>query len=364
MQPRTVRAISDAVALTAASQTNVAPETSRGAQQRHRKRGGGNPPIDPLLILTGRPRLGLLAGILLFSAGLSFHMVLGPLGEGLGPMTFLPAILISGVFGGIRIGLGIAALCMVVSWFWFMPPYASFSAAPREITTLIVFVLTAGFELLVIQILKISMNNLDSEKSRAKILFRELQHRVANNLQFVASLLRLEKGAVGANSPALIAIEAAQTRLNLMSQVHRRLHSPETFDQVIGAHLEALCTDLIKASDASQVRLLVTADPIDFDLDSLMSVSLIVAELVTNSLKHGFVGCGDGKIEVTLCERGGICTLVVADNGSGVQNRLPNGGPSGLGQGILQSLATQLRGALIFKDKNGTEASVTFPFRQ
>jgi two-component sensor histidine kinase len=348
----------------AASQTNVEPETNPHTQQRYRKRGGAKPPIDPLLILTGRPRLGLLAGILLFFAGLSFHMVLGPLGEGLGPMTFLPAILLSGVFGGIRIGLGIAALCMIVSWFWFMPPYASFSAAPREITTLIVFVFTAGFELLVIQILKISMNNLDHEKARAKILFRELQHRVANNLQFVASLLRLEKGAAGANSPALIAIKAAQTRLNLMSQVHRRLHSPEIFDQVIGAHLEALCTDLIKASDIPQIRLLVTAEPIDFDLDSLMSVSLIVAELVTNSLKHGFVGRSDGKIEVTLRERERICTLVVADNGAGVQGRLPNGGPSGLGQGILASLAAQLRGTLIFKDNNGTEVSVAFPVRK
>jgi two-component sensor histidine kinase len=345
----------------AASQTNMTPETSTDPQRGYGKQSGTKPSIDPLLTLTGRPRLGLLAGLLLFSLGLSFHMVLGPLGEGLGPMTFLPAILISGVFGGIWIGLSVAALCMIVSWFWFLPPYASFSAAPREITTLVVFVFTAAFELFVIQVLKISMNNLDDEKARAKILFRELQHRVANNLQFVASLLRLEKGAVGVNSPALIAIEAAQTRLNLMSQVHRRLHSPETFDQVIGVHLEALCTDLIKASDASQVRLLVAAEPIDFDLDSLMSVSLIVAELVTNSLKHGLVGRADGKIEVTLRERGGICTLVVSDNGSGVQGRLPNGGPSGLGQGILQSLAAQLRGTLIFKDNGGTEASLSFP---
>ena len=90
-----------------------------------------------------------------------------------------------------------------------------------------------------------------------------------------------------------------------MSRVHRRLHDPSSVDQPIGDYLRALCMDLIQTSDTPGIHLAVRTDPVTFNLETLMSVSLIVAELVTNSLKHAFQGRDEGEISITVSLAGG-----------------------------------------------------------
>jgi two-component sensor histidine kinase len=95
-------------------------------------------------------------------------------------------------------------------------------------------------------------------------------------------------------------------------------------------------------------------------LNGLMSLSLIVAELVTNSLKHAFAGREDGLIAVSVAGGKGVYTLSVADDGPGLPADFGNGKGSSLGQGILQSLAQQLHGKLAFDSGPGTVAKVIF----
>jgi two-component sensor histidine kinase len=91
-----------------------------------------------------------------------------------------------------------------------------------------------------------------------------------------------------------------------------------------------------------------------------MSVSLIVAELVTNSLKHAFEGRSDGNISVRIASEKGAYVLTVADDGPGmpVNAQAKKGGS--LGQGILQSLAGQLHGRISFEPGPGTVAKLVF----
>jgi len=109
--------------------------------------------------------------------------------EDFGPMTFLPAILLAGLFGGIRVGVLLAAICTLVAWVMFFPPYGTFTLATPHIITMVIFVLTAGLELYVIRTLNVAIDDLSQARERSNVLFRELQHRVANNLQFVAAVL-------------------------------------------------------------------------------------------------------------------------------------------------------------------------------
>jgi two-component sensor histidine kinase len=306
-----------------------------------------------------RPVLGLTIGAALFVLASVFRWLLGGLIEGFGPMTFLPAILLSGLYGGIRIGLAVAAVCILVAWVWFFPPYGTFILAISQIITMITFVSTAALELYVVRKLKLAIDEISSERERSNTLFRELQHRVANNLAGVAALLRLRRRALPSRSEGALALQAAESRLEMMSRVHRRLHDPGAVDQPVTFYFRDLCMDLIKSSDMPDIDLTVAAQPIVLDLDALMSVSLIIAELVTNRLKHAFRNRPDGAIRIDFEAEGDVYTLIVADNGVGLPETFGRANGS-LGQGILQSLASQLHGRMSFENGAGTTVRLVF----
>lgn len=307
-----------------------------------------------------RPALGLAAGGAFFVLASVLRWLLGGMGEGFGPMTFLPAILLSGLFGGIRIGVAVALLCTLVAWVMFFPPYGTFILDTAQIVTMAVFVVTAVLELYVIRTLNLAIDELSQARERSNILFRELQHRVANNLQFVAAVLMRRRKLLNSDPVCADALESAQTRLETMSRVHRRLHDPTSLDQPLQDYLEALCVDLIKASDTPDVRLSVESPAVVLSLNGLMSLSLIVAELVTNSLKHAFRDRSDGLICVRIARGKAGYTLSVADDGPGLPKDFGKANRGSLGQGILQSLAGQLHGKLTFESGPGTVARLVF----
>jgi two-component sensor histidine kinase len=311
-----------------------------------------------------RPWLGLAAGATLFAIAGVLRFSLGGLSEGPGPMLFLPAILLAGLFGGIRVGLIVAVICVLVAWVLFFPPYGTFTLARHDAITMTFFILTAGLELYVIRILNVAINDLSLAHERSNTLFRELQHRVANNLQFVVALLYLRKKTLEPDSAGAHALEEARSRLDLMARIHRRLHDPTAVDLPVGRYLEDLCRDLIKASASPYIRLTVVAPTMQLDLETLMTVSLVVAELVTNSLKHAFPGRAEGSIAINIDVDKQVCIVTVADDGCGLPATFGQATVSGLGQGILQSLAFQLDGQLTFERGKGTTARLTFPARR
>src|SRR5437868_12696587 len=90
-----------------------------------------------------RPRWGIAAGVALLGLAAFVRWGLGGLTEGFGPMLLLPAILLAGLFGGIRVGLGVAVVCILVAWVWFFPPYGPFVLDSRSAVTVVTFILTA-----------------------------------------------------------------------------------------------------------------------------------------------------------------------------------------------------------------------------
>jgi two-component sensor histidine kinase len=268
--------------------------------------------------------------------------------------------LLAGLFGGIRIGIAVAAVCILVAWVMFFPPYGTFVLATPHVISMVIFVVTAALELYVIRTLNVAIDDLSEARERSNVLFRELQHRVANNLQFVAAVLMRRRKLLKSDPPCVEALTSAQTRLETMSRVHRRLHDPMSLSQPLQTYLQALCADLIKASDTPNVRLTVECPVVVLSLNALMSLSLIVAELVTNSLKHAFHGRGEGRIAVSVTGRRGVYTLSVADDGPGLPTDFGKNKKDSLGQGILQSLAGQLHGKLLFESGPGTVAKLVF----
>jgi two-component sensor histidine kinase len=129
----------------------------------------------------------------------------------------------------------------------------------------------------------------------------------------------------------------------------------------IGSYLQSLGEDLIRASNTPQVLLTVTAAPVTLDVERLMSLSMIVAEAVTNALKYAFRDRPDGNIMIALGVAGRACTLTVCDDGPGFPSTPPQASQRSLGRGIMESLVSQLHGKLSIESRSGATVRVVFP---
>ncbi|RDV05539.1 sensor histidine kinase [Undibacter mobilis] len=193
------------------------------------------------------------------------------------------------------------------------------------------------------------------------LLMREVNHRVGNSLQLIASLLTIQSNAAH-NAEVSEALSDATGRVMAVAQVHRRLYTSDDVQAVaIDLYLEALVEDLRRsAEDGALAQLALQAEPIAATPDHAVAIGMIVNELVTNALKYAYPE-GKGVIRVMLRKDGenrGV--LTVEDDGVGIA---PNGGPksTGLGQRIVRAMAEKIR-ATIEQDRTHRGARIVLTF--
>jgi two-component sensor histidine kinase len=277
-------------------------------------------------------------------------------------ITLFPAILLAALLGGIWVGLLVTIVSFLAGWYFFLPPYNSWTVeTPGTPAILILFFLTAAIQLFVIDALNRTVDRLGQERDRTRTLFRELQHRVANNMTFVASLLRLQERTIEDDPEnARFKLAEAQKRIQTMARIHRRLYDPQAIDQPISEYLEGLTKDILAAAGASHISANLQIAPVKLDLERLVTLSLLVNELITNSVKHGFKDRMTGRITLKLTsEDDSRVVLVISDDGCGYDGNAPVG--RSLGTLIIQSLATQLQAELKWSRDLGTTAQIRFP---
>lgn len=192
-------------------------------------------------------------------------------------------------------------------------------------------------------------------------LLKEVHHRVKNNLQVIASLLRLESGR-SAESTTRAVLKSMQGRIRAMALLHESLYRTENFARVdLAAYLRQVATQLFRAqnSDLGAVRLVLELDPADVDIDQAIPCGLIVNELVTNALKHGFPGGRGGEVRVALhTDATGQVHLQVSDDGVGLPADFETKRALSLGLQLVSDLTKQLRALLVA----GSDASFTLTF--
>src|SRR5260370_15609345 len=135
-------------------------------------------------------------------------------------------------------------------------------------------------------------------------LLREVNHRVGNSLQIIASLLHLQ-----ANSSTQDDVKAALTnamgRVAAVAQRHRRLyHSSDPKNVLLNQYLDALLEDLRRSAEGNRMsRLTLKSQPIEIDPDRAVAIGIIVNELVMNAVKYAYPD-GAGPIDVVLHAQG------------------------------------------------------------
>lgn len=192
------------------------------------------------------------------------------------------------------------------------------------------------------------------------ILLQELQHRVANSLQIIASVLMQSARRVQSDE-ARGHLHDAHNRVMSIATLQQQLAASRLGEVELREYLTQLCKSLGASMihDRDKVSIAVTADGTSVNADISVSLGLIVTELVINALKHAFPGGRDGRILVDYHMHDVGWTLSVSDNGIGTPETLADAKP-GLGTSIVEALASQLHATVETEGGYpGTTVSVT-----
>lgn len=174
--------------------------------------------------------------------------------------------------------------------------------------------------------------------SQAQLMAHEIDHRVMNSLQFIASLLAMQSRASDATD-AVGQLQMAANRVAAVARVHRHFYSNEAAEVSCIAFIRRLCADL---SGILGRTIDVRGDEGNVPTILIQPIGLMVNELATNAAKHGA-----GKIDVTYKSDGGMRELTVCDEGRGLAAGFdPEESVTGLGMRVVTTLARQHGGSV------------------
>ncbi len=194
------------------------------------------------------------------------------------------------------------------------------------------------------------------------MLLEELQHRVANSLQIIASILLIKARTVQSEETRL-QLEDAHQRVLSVAAVQKHLQVSGGGKPIeIGKYLSRLCETLAQSmiGDSRPIVLKVVSDEGTVASHQAVSIGLIVTELVMNALKHAFPDDKKGSaIIVSYKVADTDWKLAIADNGAGHSAPKPGAVKGGLGTSLVKSLARQLDAVDTKSDSHGTVVSIT-----
>ena len=195
------------------------------------------------------------------------------------------------------------------------------------------------------------------------VLLDEMQHRVANSLQIIASIIMLKAKTVNSEETRRH-LQDAHQRVMSVAAVQQHLHASAPSGPVqLGSYLSKLCEALSHSmvGDNRSISLNVCGEGGSATSRDAESLGLIVTELVINSLKHAFSeNTKDGQITVAFDVSGTDWKLSIVDNGIGKPDGVFAQPKAGLGTGIVNALAKQLDAKVVtLSGPKGTTVSVT-----
>jgi two-component sensor histidine kinase len=200
------------------------------------------------------------------------------------------------------------------------------------------------------------------ELKQKEALLNEIHHRVKNNLQVVSSMLSLQTQYLSDNSLKQI-IEDSKGRINSMSLIHESLYRKDDFKEAIfSSYIQNLIPRLVETygTDESKIQLIMNLEPIKLSLDDSIPCGLIINEIVSNSLKHGFPNGKQGTISIELKQKEKLVFLTISDDGVGLEEGKTFSSNDSFGFLLIESLASQLEAEIKIDSKGGFRYSLTW----
>jgi two-component sensor histidine kinase len=200
--------------------------------------------------------------------------------------------------------------------------------------------------------LKIKVNEKTKE---LKLLLKELNHRVKNNMQTIVSLIRLQNDQIEDERVQNI-FTVIQNRINAMSHLHELLYQQDDVFHVDTYRYIEVLIDEVRGSYGSSVDIILDVKA-ELKIEDAIYCGLILNELITNSFKYAFSD-KKGIISIAFKKEDDLFTLAVSDNGVGFDQ---NKETDTLGYILVNSLVTdQLSGTINIKSKEGVKVEISW----
>lgn len=191
-----------------------------------------------------------------------------------------------------------------------------------------------------------------------EVLFRELEHRVKNNLQIISSIVFLHSSQEDTTK----SLEDIHNTISAISLAHDKLHYNTTYNTLeIKQYISDLLDNLLSSS-ILKIQKEVNSLEIYLDAQQSITLGIIINEFISNSIKYAFSEVASPKIRVDIKEDKSFLTIIVSDNGIGIEEKTKN---SGLGMQIIKILAkSKFKTNVRFYNDNGTTMELKIPHLQ
>lgn len=191
---------------------------------------------------------------------------------------------------------------------------------------------------------------------------RELQHRVKNNLQMITALIRVEARGIADRSLGE-GFDRLAGRVEALGLLYRALGDGGHDGAVdLGIYLSEIASAVMRAHALEGIRLDMQVDTWPVSIDVAMPAGLVVNELMTNALKHAFVGRDGGAIRLQCTNLSSGCRVVVADDGVGLPPGVTWPRPGKLSALIVRSLEQNAKAHIEIQSAPGEGSQVTIVF--
>jgi|GEM_PF-2406717 len=196
-----------------------------------------------------------------------------------------------------------------------------------------------------------------------EVLIREIHHRVRNSIQVISSLFYLQARGVQNETAKEILLES-QNRIKSIALVYEKLYeSPDLSRIEYAGYLQKITCYLYEVyhKNPDLISCMIQADNMYLILDQAFPCSLILNELITNSLKHGYNEKQQGTITITMKRDSTTITIIYQDDGTGMPEHFDLKRVETVGMKLITGLVKQMNGSIALDQKDGTMFTITFP---
>jgi len=215
--------------------------------------------------------------------------------------------------------------------------------------------------------LKAERDRLADSLAEKEVLLKEVHHRVKNNFQVIASLLRLQANVFENNEEICRPLRESQSRVESMALVHEQLYQGDSLREVdMARHASQLAANMFYSYGIDQTRISwhVDIEPLSLAIDQAIPVGLILNELFSNALRHAFPGNRSGSIWIEGFVDQDRVVLSVRDDGIGVPEASGPSTRGSVGLQIIGVLTRQLKGRIELERGPDTTFRLIFPKEQ
>jgi PAS domain S-box-containing protein len=206
------------------------------------------------------------------------------------------------------------------------------------------------------------LSDIKNTLKEKEMLLREVHHRVKNNLQLISSLLDLQSEQTK-NKDINEMFRESQNRIKLIASLHEQLYQSKNLEKIdLNNHIQNLLDNLFSSYkiNPNNISLKITIQDIFLDFKTSLLISMIISELVSNSLKHAFPKGKKGEIKINIKSDNNRYKLSICDNGIGFPKNLDFKNTKTLGLQLINMFVKQLKGNIQLDRSNGTKYIITF----